>query len=145
MVILAFANFFLKNSKRRIPKTIMGGLQINMHLSTDIWIFCVFVNSYQRLMKTKIRKKNLDIQENLNIIILSFEQNLNICYLLTAFSASSKTPHLRKKNVAYMKLKRINSDLYLIASEHSLFSVIGEILKELLSSVKKQTGVVIKI
>ena len=75
----------------------MGGLQINMHLSTDIWIFCVFVNSYQRLMKTKIRKKNLDIQENLNIIILSFEQNLNICYLLTAFSASSKTPHLRKK------------------------------------------------
>ena len=96
-------------------------------------------------MKTKIRKKNLDIQENLNIIILSFEQNLNICYLLTAFSASSKTPHLRKKNVAYMKLKRINSDLYLIASKHSLFSVIGEILKELLSSVKKQTGVVIKI
>jgi hypothetical protein len=44
-----------------------------------------------------------------------------------------------------MKLKRINSDLYLIVSKHSLFSVIGEILKELLSSVKKQTGVVIKI
>ena len=58
--------------------------------------------------------------------------------------------HLQKlliyayKNVTYMKLKIINSDLYLIVSKNSLFSVIGEIWKELLSSVKKQTGVVMK-
>ena len=85
-VISTFASFFLKISKRKIPKTIMGGLQMIMHLPTDIWIFCVFVNSYQRLLKTKIWKKfltknlgqpNLDIQENLYIRILGFKQNFN--------------------------------------------------------------------
>ena len=35
-VISTSASFFLKIWKRKIPKTIMGGLQMIMHLPTDI-------------------------------------------------------------------------------------------------------------
>ena len=48
VVISRFASFFLAMFKRKIQKMSMGRLQLIMHLSTDIWISCIFVNSYQR-------------------------------------------------------------------------------------------------